>query len=270
MQTGKMMVMMMFPHTATIQENEIRVPIGYKKSSLKSAVKKKLYWYPESNSPHILCAGQSGSAKTTWLKIFARMCVEEIKDSVLYIADPKRVSFKFAKGSPRLWLGNDSIEALRAFYQSMNLRINEDTASKSDYNWTILIFDELAAYTISQKDNKIVNELQSMLAATLMYGREVRHVVICAVQKALMEFFGKSGRSQFGTIVLLGDLTHDKEQIEMLMPQYKDIIFKTINKRGQFWTTSDGQGIRRGQFPKPETEADIRDIEEKIILGLSR
>ena len=127
--------------------------------------------------------------------------------------------------------------------------------------------DEIAAFTLLQTDKRKKAEIQDTLASILMMGRGVLHVIVVAVQKALMEFFGSGGRSQFGTIILMGDSANDKEQVQMLMSQHKDTINSTSNARGQFWVTQDGEYIRRGQTPWIE---DTNEVRKLIIEGLNR
>jgi len=244
--------------------DDVKVPIGWDKKLLDMNISRKIYWNPTRASCHILVAGQSGSGKTKFLELFASRCVRDIPACELFLADPKRVDFGYARGSMRFWSGAESAEALSTFQQSMMARVEQ--LDHSD-NWKILIFDEIAAFTMLQTDKKRRTELQEMLASILLLGRGVRHVIVCAVQKALMEFFGAGGRSQFGTTVLLGNVTNDKEQVQMLMSSYKDIISATSNRRGQFWLTADGDGITRGQVPLITNIDEVRGL---ILEGLNR
>ena len=248
--------------------NEVRVPIGWDKSRLDMGIRRKIFWYPSRASPHILAAGQSGSGKTKLLELFASRCVRDIQDVELYLADPKCIDFGYAKNSTRFWSGSESGEALRVFQQSMKSCVEQTDPSgcTDNWNWKILIFDEVAAFTMLQTDKKKRTELQEILSTILLLGRGVRHVVICAVQKALMEYFGSS-RSQFGTTLLLGNVDNDKEQVQMLMANYKDTINATPNTRGQFWMTADGEGITRGQVP---LIANIDEVRSLILEGLNR
>jgi len=250
--------------TATFNPDDCRVPLGWDKKRLDMGIQRKLFWYPARASPHILAAGQSGSGKTKFLELFASRCVRDLPDCELFLADPKRIDFGYAKDSLRFWSGEDSGEALKAFHQSMMARVElADTST----HWRILFFDELAAFTMLQPDKKRRTELQEILASILLLGRGVHCAVICAVQKALMEFFGAGGRSQFGTTVLLGNVTNDKEQVQMLMSAYKDIITATPNTRGQFWVTGESEGILRGQVP---WIANINEMRGLILEGLNR
>jgi hypothetical protein len=246
-----------------INHDDYNAPLGWCKQRLDMGIRQKIPWYPARASPHVLVAGQSGAGKTKFLELFASRCVRDLPCD-LFLADPKCIDFTFAKGSKRFWLGEDCTEALEAFHSSMMARVNE--ADKSIY-WKILIFDELAAFTLLQPDKKRVAAIQNMLASTLLLGRGVRHILVCGVQKAMMDFFGSGGRSQFGTTVLMGNVSNDREQVQMLMSAYKDIIGETANTRGQFWVTMDGEGIRRGQTP---WITDIDRVHALIIEGLNR
>jgi hypothetical protein len=254
------------------QHIESRIPVGWDKVLLDSGVNEKIYWYPERASPMVLVAGQSGSGKTKWMELFASRCIRGLPGCELFLADPKRLDFRYAKGSARYWAGMDSIGALMAFKDSMMARVDEaDSLEKNTepehWNWKILMFDEIAAFTLLQNDKKKRAEIQDTLASILLMGRGVRHVIVVAVQKALMEFFGSGGRSQFGTILLIGDTSNDKEQVQMLMKPYAETINATHNTRGQFWVTQDGEGIRRGQTPWIENTDEVRRL---IIEGLNR
>jgi len=243
---------------------DVYAPIGWDKTRLDLGLNRKILWYPARASPHILAAGQSGAGKTKWLELFASRCVRDIPGCELFLADPKRIDFGYASGAARFWSGEASGEALEVFRRSMLARIDtEDTSS----HWKILVFDEIAAFTLLQTDKKRRTELQETLASILLLGRGVRHVIVVAVQKALMEFFGSGGRSQFGTNVLLGDVQNDKEQVQMLMASHKDTISATPNSRGQFWVTMDGEGIRRGQTPWITNYEEVRGL---ILEGLNR
>ena len=250
-------------------QDDVKVPIGWDKVRLDMGIRRKIYWFLARSSPHALITGQSGSGKTKLLEILASRCVRDIPGVELYLADPKCIDFGYAKGSKRFWSGTESGEALRAFQQSMMARIEQadyiDTHDQSN-NWKILIFDEVAAFTMLQTDKKKRTELQEILNTIILLGRGVRHVAVCAVQKAMMEYFGSS-RSQFGTTVLLGNTANDKEQVQMLMAPYKEIISATPNTRGQFWVTADGEGITRGQVP---FITDIDEVRGLILEGLNR
>ena len=250
--------------------DENRVAIGWDKVLLDCGVNEKIYWYPGRASPMILIAGQSGAGKSRWLELFASRCVRDL-DCQLFLADPKRLDFRYAKGSARYWSGMDSVGALMAFKNSMMARIEEadtlDTDTEPEHwNWKILIYDEIAASSLLQTDAKKRVEMLEAIATIQMLGRGVRHVLVGAVQKALMEFFGKSGRSQFGTTILIGPTENDKEQVQMLMSPHKDIINATPNTTGQFWVTQDGEGIRRGQTPWIENTDEVRRL---IVEGLN-
>jgi hypothetical protein len=252
------------PQTLIFNPDDVKVPIGWDKTRLDMGISRKINWYPTRASPHILCAGQSGSGKTKFLELFASRCVRDIPTCELFLADPKCIDFKYANGLMRFWSGAESGDALNAFQQSMMVRVEDTDRSK---NWKILIFDEIAAFTLLQTDKKKRIELQEILASILLLGRGVQHVMICAVQKALMEFFGSGGRSQFGTTILLGSVDTDKEQVQMLMAAYKDTINATANTRGQFWVTMDGKGISRGQTPWITNVDSVRNL---IVEGLNR
>jgi DNA helicase HerA-like ATPase len=246
------------------------VPLGLDKTRLDLGIKRKIYWHPARASPHVLVAGQSGSGKTKFLELFASRCVRDLHNCELFLADPKCIDFAYIRGSPnfsentRFWSGEDSGRALEVFKASMMARVNQtDTTT----HWKVLIFDEIAAFTLLQTDKKKRSELQDIMASILLLGRGVRHVLIVGVQKALMEFFGTGGRSQFGTTILLGSTESDKEQVQMLMSPHKDVIQATPNSRGQFWVTMDGEGIRRGQTPWITKQNEVQNL---IIEGLNR
>ena len=247
-------------------QDDVKVPIGWDKTRLDMGIRRKIFWNPTRASCHILVAGQSGSGKTKWLELFASRCVRDIPNCELFLADPKCIDFGYAKGSKRFWSGAESGEALRVFQHSMLARVEDDEGAEhpDNWNWKILIFDEVAAFAMLQTDKKKRTELQEILSTILLLGRGVRHVIICAVQKALMEYFGGS-RSQFGTTLLLGNIDNDKEQVQMLLANYKETVNATPNTRGQFWLTSDGEGIVRGQVP---LITDINEVRNLIIKGL--
>jgi hypothetical protein len=242
-----------------INSDSCSVPLGWDKRALEIGVRSRIMWYPARASPHILCAGQSGSGKTMWLKLFASRCVRDVPNCELFLADPKRIDFTFAVGAKRAWFGGDCSDALEAFQDSLISRVNGiDTSS----HWKIFIFDELAAFTLLQADRKRVTALQSTLASILLLGRGVRHVLVVGVQKALMEFFGSGGRAQFGTVLVLGKI--DREQKNMLFP-YEE--FSEVNARGQFYVSTDGEGLKRGQTPAVQ---DLETIHALIRKGLTR
>ena len=78
---------------------ENRVPIGFDKVMLDAGVNEKIYWYPSRASPMVLVAGQSGSGKTRWSELFVSRCVRDLPGCELYLADPKQLDFRYAKGS---------------------------------------------------------------------------------------------------------------------------------------------------------------------------
>ena len=201
------------------------------------------------------------------MELFASCCARDIPTCELFLADPKCLDFGFAKGSARFWSGMDSMGAIEAFKQSMMARIEQANSSDNPdhWNWKILVFDEVAAYITLQTDKKKRAEIQDSISAICLLGRGVRHVLVCGLQKALMEFL--NARSQFGTTVLMGNTANDKEQVQMLMPTHKEIINETPNTRGQFWVTADGEGIRRGQVPFITRSSEIQSL---IIEGLNR
>jgi len=244
-------------------DDECAVPLGWDKTRLDMGIRDRIMWHPARASPHLLVSGQSGAGKTKFLELFSSKCVQNLPNCQLYLADPKCIDFEFAKGSARFWSGMDSGEALRAFHSSMMARVNGEGCSS---NWKVLIFDEVAAFSLLQTDKKRRAEFQDMMASTLLLGRGVRHVLVVGVQKSLMEFL-TSSRSQYATIVLMGNISNDKEQVQMLMSTHKDVIQSTHNGRGQFWVTSDGAGVRRGQVP---WITDITKVHSLIVEGLNR
>jgi hypothetical protein len=242
---------------------EVCAPLGWCKTKLDLGIRSHILWHPDRASPHILVAGQSGAGKTKFLELFASCCARDIPDCELYLADPKRIDFGFAKGSKRAFFGEDSAGAIESFHASMMARVNDTDLST---HWKILIFDELAAFTLMlQTDKKRLSAFQNLMASVALLGRGVRHVLCCGVQKALMETV--TARSQYGTVVLMGNTDNDKEQINMLMSQHKNTIAVTPNTRGQFWVTQDGKGIRRGQTP---WITDIESVHALILEGLNR
>lgn len=161
-----------------------------------------------SNTPHVLAVGQTGSGKSEFLKI----CVEALKDTCeLILIDPKRTELIGYKDLA-VWYGFNEetiMEQLASLYQEMMSRYNVlssagtkdielyNQKSKKPMKRKVIVFEEYAQPRLGRFGKEIEHSLLQIAAL----GRAAGFHVILSTQRPDVKVVSGGLKANIGTRV---------------------------------------------------------------------
>ncbi|MDD3140928.1 MAG: hypothetical protein PHX08_18430 [Lachnospiraceae bacterium] len=176
----------------------------------------------KNNSQTIIC-GMSGSGKSYLTnQYFARICLHDGDDSVVFFADFKQDdSFAHLRKCPRYYPYDKTLEALDIVYDIMHRRQSGEDASR---HFVTLVWDEYMANILSLlgTEKKKAETVMHKVSEILMIGRSLAIRLVIACQRPDSSAFPQGSRLNFGVIIIVG--ASIESIYSMLMP--KELIEK--------------------------------------------
>lgn len=220
-----------FPVTKNIQ-----IPLGINLENWSI-----VYWNPnETNSCHLLIAGNTGAGKSTLVYIILTYIIQYRNDVDLYLQDVKKVDmpyFKDAKQVARYNPGKDyAEETIAGLVDEMNVRYDyltekkvrnmNELKPKDRLNSIIYVIEELAVFKYGNGKGKDADFFEK-LRLILEQGRAVNITVICITQSPYSGTLPGEWKANFPCII--GLKTRTSEASKVITGEY-DIL---TNLRGK-------------------------------------
>lgn len=206
-----------FPLTKNLQ-----IPLGINLETWNT-----VYWNPnETNSCHLLIAGNTGAGKSTLVYIILTYIIQYRNDVDLYLQDVKKVDmpyFQEAKQVIRYNPGKDyAEETITGLVDEMNARYDYLTGKKvrsmnelkpkHRLNSIIYVVEELAVFKYGNGKGEDANFFEK-LRLILEQGRAVNITVICITQSPYSGTLPGEWKSNFPCIIGLKTRTNEASKV---------------------------------------------------------
>lgn len=184
----------------------------------------------DTNKPHLLCIGSSGSGKTYTATIVLAQALNEYyqatkKLPILLVADYKAdTDFDFLEDGYSTFFRFDEVD--KALDLAIFILEQRQTKVDCSKRKTILFIDEWGSY-ISSLTTPKKNEILQKLARLTMLGRSFNINLIISNQRGDAEYFQKV-RDNFSSVLLLGTIS--KETSHMFLSDID--VSELSNPRG--------------------------------------
>lgn len=217
------------------------IPLVHDLIAWRTGKKLVVYW-PYQSCPHGLIVGATGSGKSVAGQVWLVRMVQNIPKISLWILDFKGQDYSFLSGKSHYFPYDMVSQGLHEFYHKVFE--TRQSGATSCATRVCLVIEELAAF-LNSLEKKEAEEAKRLLANMLMLGRSFGVHILCTVQRADAEYFGKS-RDNFTAVLGLG--TMSKEQKQMLFAGHTDEMKESCGQ-GQGYLLVDGRDICSVQVP---------------------
>ena len=232
---------------------DIQIPLGINLENWNV-----VYWNPnETNSCHLLIAGNTGAGKSTLVYIILAYIIQYRDDVDLYLQDVKKVDMPYfanAKQVVRYNPGKDyADETIAALVDEMNARYDyltekkvrsmSELKPKDRLNSIIYVVEELAVFKYGNgkgKDAKFFEKLRLILEQ----GRAVNITVICITQSPYSGTLPGEWKANFPCIV--GLKTRTQEASKVITGDYE--LLTNLRGRGHGYLLSPQKDIEFQAF----------------------
>jgi len=220
--------------------------VAYDYKACQLGVPLGVQWAPSpTEPPHWLVVGPSGTGKTIFSGMLAARVALHVPKAKMWIASYKDDDFfQFCRGvkEARYHYFNDSVEAIREFYTTLEARLGGDP----DRSFRLLWIDELAAM-VTGLEKKRSEFVKNAVASILQTGRSLNCQLLVSVQRADSTYFNNGARENFGNVVFLGpNIT--KEAAGMFGID-RAALPPVTGRAGYYIINGNGDAIRPIQVP---------------------
>lgn len=165
----------------------------YLQEGIKSPV-----WWDYRKHPHLLVLGNTGSGKSTFIRVLLTRVVKAVPDAKIWYCDYKNEAAGFLSGCSRFWGYTDVMNGIGEFHQVFENRL----AGSHDRSFCLLLIDEFVSL-LSSLEKKEIAEMQKEIAKMLFMCRSFNLHVILGTQRGMAEHFAHGSRDSLN-VVLLG------------------------------------------------------------------
>lgn len=213
-----------------------------------------------SITPHTVCMGGTGSGKTTAIKSFvAHVLSAPIYEKMqLIVCDYKGLDYDFLVGKKHYFSHDAYGNGMKIFKEILDIRIRGKAENTDPM---LLVIDEWNNF-ITDLSKKDAEEYIKLFSYCLNLSRAYHMYIVCGVQTAHADWFGKS-RDSFSSVIGLGQLS--KEAASMMFSDYKDKIVPC--SRGCGYLLQDGLPLREILIPQIR---NMKKLEQVLIERISR
>lgn len=193
-------------------------------------------------APHFVIVGASGSGKSMCVRHTVAKIAQANSDALFVVVDYKTELYPALIGCPGFYGFEDSVTGIQIVFDEMNRRMRCIDAPRTPL---FLVLDEYSSLLLGQE--KVVSErIKRQVASILNLGRSLSVFCIISVQRADAAWFEGGCRLNISNRLLLGH--NDREQIQMLVPDYKGEM-AAENQQGEGYLYRAGKGICRVKVP---------------------
>ena len=213
---------------------------------------------------HFLLTGGSNSGKSYALLNLVGNLLQSNPKTVLTITDFKNIDFRFLKGCPNYYSGDQCFDGIMSFYSNF---CNARQQGKNDV-WHMIVIEEypslVSYFTAKDKQEKTKKAVDILRAVSeiLMLGRGIKYGVWIVTQRADASLFANGARDNFMVVLGLGRMS--KEQKSMLFSG-EDVPEK-IYRQGEGCLLVDGCPLYEIKFPKIQNEVAWKKHIKKILM----
>ena len=234
-------------------ETHGKISYGYDLQKYEDYGVKSPVLIPLESHPHALIVGSSGSGKSKALVYLLGKLIQAYPYIDLWVCDFKNSEdFKFLKGYPHYYAGNDCYQGITDYYASFS----EARQSGQTEGRHLLIFDEYPACILyhqgkdKQEKTKKASEILAAVSEVLMLGRGIHFGIWTVCQRASASIFPEGSRDNYMVSLCLGRIS--KEQKGMLFPGEGENIPDRIYTPGEGILLADGRDLQTVKFPLVE------------------
>lgn len=193
-------------------------PLIERKPYLRYGISKPVY-LDLNLTPHMICAGGTGSGKTTLAKLILAHVVryeQQIGRIEVYVCDYKGQDYSFLDGKVRYYPCESYSDGIDSFCERFRKRLRKE---ERVFSRCVLLLDEFNSYIGSLVDKKKQELYKEKLAFVVNMSRTYNMNVLLCGQRIDSSIVGTS-RDSFGFRVGLSSLS--KETFDMLFPGFPE------------------------------------------------
>lgn len=260
------------PHPADALPGSSALPFGVGAGGHVAA------WELESDAPHCLVIGRTGSGKSVTM---LGLAIEAARRGItVYVADPKRVDYLGLRGWPNVAevaTRKDTITELLCRIadevESRYADLEAGTVDEDDLTPIMLVVDELERYvrqaTIDWRASKQKGEAPGVAAwrTIALTGRKCRVHLLNGTQQPAAEWMGGTGtRDQFGCQVVMGN----PSRFTRGMVEVEGEATRGVQGRAVADTGGGGREVQVYWTPDNARWARLTEADKAILRGLGR
>ncbi len=211
-------------------------------------------------TPHILTSGATGSGKTFLNKLIIGKVSLSIPDSKVTVLDFKADDYHFARGSPRLFEFEATLNGLNQFYDEFKER---QEGKSIDRSFRLLVIEELGSM-LGCFGKKEAESIKAKIANLVFLGRSFNTHILVSTQRPDASLFNSGVRDSINCVIALGNLS--KEGKSMLFSGFQDEMAEN-HEQGSGYMLTNGTQLHSVIVPHV---TNVKKLEDYIILALTR
>jgi len=231
------------------------IDIAFDATLLLDGIKHSYKWYYHK-IPHGIIIGNTGSGKTSLLKLILGKIGIYIPDASVLLCDYKSQDFSFLRGEPNYYEFTRCNDGLEYFYNSFLSRQNGEDLNRS---FLLLVFDEFMSF-INMLEKKEADAARMKLSNLLLLGRSYNVHVLVSQQRADAEYFAKA-RDNFGLVIALGNIS--KESAAMF--NFDRDKMEPVSGIGCGYILTNGTDMRAIRVPLIRDQAKVEKYIRKTV-----